>query len=135
MTVYLYKLEEDYRCYFPVNIRFKNKWCVIADNVITIKKGYAWNGCSPNQNIFDLGYIGTPNGTLDTATGKPKLYYASCVHDCLYQFKGAMEVTRKQADDLMLSHMKDQEFSLSYLYYVVIRALGWVFGSWRYSVY
>src|SRR5712691_2897454 len=52
---------------------------------ITVTQGYAWDGCSPKFCFCDL-LFGTPDGVVDTQTGRPKTYYASLVHDALYQF-------------------------------------------------
>ena len=52
---------------------------------ITVTREYAWNGCSPKVCIFDL-LVGTPDGVVHVRTGRPKTYFASMVHDALYQF-------------------------------------------------
>ena len=48
-------------------------------------KGYAWDGCSPKFQILDL-IFGTHDGAISENTGKAVTYYASMVHDVLYQF-------------------------------------------------
>jgi len=52
---------------------------------ITVTRRYAWNGCSPKFCFFDL-LIGTPEGVVHARTGRPKTYFASLIHDALYQF-------------------------------------------------
>jgi hypothetical protein len=52
---------------------------------ITVTARYAWDGCSPKLCVWDL-LLGTPDGVVDSATKQPKTYYASLVHDALYQF-------------------------------------------------
>jgi len=94
------------------------------DGSITVLKNYAWDGCTPKFCILDI-LIGTPDGAVDSRTGRPKTYYASLVHDALYQFLDpGLPLSRKQADDCLLRLMNETEFTLRLLYYWVVRALG-----------
>jgi hypothetical protein len=93
---------------------------------ISVTGGYAWNGCSPKFCFLDL-FIGTPDGVVYAVTGRPKTYYASMVHDALYQFLGADSPFRRpQADACFLRLMADSEFSLRHIYWLAVRALGWL---------
>jgi hypothetical protein len=93
---------------------------------ITVTKGYCWNGCSPKGVVFDL-LIGTPDGAVYEPTGRPKSYFASLVHDALYQFLGAdSPVTRRQADDAFLKLLRDSEFRLRWVYWMAVRVGGWL---------
>jgi hypothetical protein len=108
-------------------VSFKNKYCKMQeDGSVIAKKGFAWDGCTPKWVVFDL-MIGTPDGATDGSTGKPKTYYASLVHDILYQFAPRDQVTRLQADLEMLYQMEKTNFKLKKLYYRVIRLFG---GKW-----
>ena len=96
MRTYNYKLNSDYHYY---NIRLKGiylatEYVFISDGYITIKKGYAWNGCS---------YVPDFKST----------YYASLIHDALYQYK----VDRKIADLVFYDLMKRDNFKLKWIYY------------------
>lgn len=96
---------------------------------ITVTRGYAWNGCSPKICVFDL-LIGTPDGVVYARTGRPKTYYASMVHDALYQFLRAdSPLSRRQADDAFLRLMEVSEFALRWIYWVAVRLFGWL--VWR----
>ncbi|OBT07146.1 hypothetical protein A9267_14875 [Shewanella sp. UCD-FRSSP16_17] len=90
---------------------------------ITVKgsreKGYAWDGCTPKVNCFDLCLLGVPDGRKLVNTGKPITYYASMVHDVLCQYRHEIPITRKQADDVFLYYLGD--FQLRYLYYGFVR--------------
>jgi len=93
---------------------------------ITVLRGYAWNGCSPKVCVFDL-LIGTPDGVVHMATGRPKTYYASMVHDALYQFVTENSpVSRRQADEAFLKLMLESEFLLRWVYWAAVRAFGWL---------
>lgn len=112
-------------------IQFKNEWLKITpDGVITISSHYAWNGCSPKVNFLDITW-GTPDGRLNLSTSKPLTYYASKVHDVLYQFKGEHGVTRSEADELFLEMLKKENFILANVYYAFVRIGGWTLGSWK----
>ena len=105
---------------------------------ITIKKGYAWDGCTPKISIFDLFILGTPDGILSDKTGKPKAYYASLVHDALYQFLPEMNesqgITRRDADDFFQRILVEHEFAPNKIYWLAVRMLGGFFMGVRRSI-
>ena len=93
---------------------------------MTVTRGYAWNGCSPKICFLDL-LIGTPDGAVSATTGQPKTYFASMVHDALYQFlRAGSPITRPQADRCFLRLMAASEFSLRNVYWLAVRAFGWL---------
>jgi hypothetical protein len=92
--------------------------------------GYAWDGCSPKANWLDITW-GTPDGKLDWATEKPKTYYASLVHDVLYQYKQQHGLRRYQCDDVFYNLLKQAQFKPAKIYYLAVRLLGGVFGDWK----
>lgn len=95
-----------------------------TDGIITVVKGYAWDGATPKTCAFDL-VLGTPDGVVFLGTGKPKTYYASLVHDALYQFLPKdPPLTRAQADHCFLLLMQEHRFSLARLYWVAVRLFG-----------
>lgn len=97
---------------------------------ITVFTGYAWDGCSPKFNILDLFLFGTPDGIFNPIIGKPKTYYASLIHDALYQFMDdpRMPVKRNQMDKFFLLIMKRDNFLLRHIYYIAVRGLGWLYN-------
>ena len=102
----------------------KVRLIIEAAGRITVTRGYSWNGCSPKVCVLDL-LIGTPDGVVNARTGRPKTYFASMVHDALYQFLRANSpVSRRQADRCFLQLMDDSEFSLRYVYWLAVRILG-----------
>lgn len=128
-----YKLDEPFSIYNKTFIKSKGKkfrskkgviLCSIdVDGEMTIFPGYAWDGCTPNFSILGLFFIGTPDGHTYYATGKPITYYASLVHDALYQFR-PVGTTRKDADDLFYEILKKSQFQLAYVYYKAVRIFG-----------
>ncbi len=110
-----------------LNYEFENDWLKISgDGVIVVKgsysHGYAWDGCSPKWNFFDLWLLGTPDGRNLVNTQKPITYYASLIHDILLQYQSDIGITRKEADRIFLHFLGD--FSSRYLYYFAVRAFG-----------
>jgi hypothetical protein len=71
---------------------------------ITIPAGYKWNGCT-------------------LAPDFKKTYYASLVHDALYQYKCG----RKLADKVFYKMLKEEGFKLAWIYYAGTRIFGWIF--------
>jgi hypothetical protein len=91
---------------------------------VTVTGGYAWNGCSPKFCFCDI-LIGTPEGVVDAVTEKPKTYYASLVHDALYQFlPDGLPITRRDADICFLLLMQATAFRPRLIYYLVVRLFG-----------
>lgn len=78
---------------------------------ITVTRGYAWNGCSPKICVWDF-LLGTPDGVVYARTGRPKTYYASLIHDALYQFlPDGLPVGRRDADAFFLRLLEESEFA------------------------
>lgn len=128
--------------------RFKNpkkraceyNWLKITeDGTIIVKgtfdRGYAWDGCTPK-----VGFIDNTFGILDgrihhfkKADYKPKAYYASMVHDVLYQYKRCAPITRKEADKIFLDLLKEADYMWALPYYWAVRSFGWIFSGWKYN--
>ena len=88
--LYIFKLEEDYH-FQSEKVSTKPKedleFCgdksklrlrIATDGTITVKEGYAWDGCSPKLNVLDLFWVGTPDGAINE--NKPVTYYASLLN-------------------------------------------------------
>lgn len=104
-----------------------NLWLIVEKSGrITVTRGYAWNGCSPKLCVWDL-LVGTPDGVVHAETGKPKTYYASLVHDALYQFlRNDLPYTRQDADRFFLRLLEESDFAPRGLYWLFVRAFGWI---------
>ena len=130
---YIYSLTEDYEYLSSIkDCDFENEWFKLSnDGKIIVKgsnkQGYAWDGCSLKFKVVDV-YFGTPEGVLNRNTGQTKTYYASLVHDVLYQFSNDIKasVKRKEADVEFYNILKRDEFKLARLYYWAVRAFGWI---------
>lgn len=96
----------------------------------SVGNGYAWDGCSPKKHFLHF-LIGTPDGKLDYRTEKPITYYASMVHDIIYQFKSEVDISRKEADVLFKITLKESGFMWSGLYYLMVRLFGGFYGKWK----
>ena len=103
---YIYKLENDYHYYNDklVGIELATEYVFIYNGYVTIKKGYSWNGCN-----FVPDFKGT--------------YYASLLHDALYQYK----IKRSIADKIFLDIMRRDKFVGGWVYYKGVRIFGWIF--------
>ena len=126
-----WKLNDDYvfeNKYFD-GLDIDYEWASVHDGKLTIYAGYAWNGCSPKKSYWSLFVIGTPDGTIEINTGKQKAYYASLVHDCLYQYK---IINRKHADKIFLELLRKSEFLPAKLYYLAVRLFGKEFKPNKY---
>lgn len=89
----------DYRSELLLGVTFENNWVTIGDGVITIKQGYAWDGCSPAWYLPVVGWMGAPDGPVDSE-GRPQSYYATLVHDALCQFRTELLIPKKVTVDL-----------------------------------
>lgn len=105
---------------------FEAEWLTIdCEGRVTVKanqNGYAWDGCTPKWSILNLFILGVPDGHVDYRTGKPFTYYASMVHDALYQYLDTIPVTKDQVDRLFLEMLGD--FKLKQVYYLAVKWFG-----------
>ena len=84
-------------------------------------EGYAWNGCRPKVCVFDF-LLGTPEGVVYAKTGRRKTYFASLVHDALYQFLPEdLPYRRRDADRFFLVLLGDSEFAPRWPYSAAVR--------------
>jgi hypothetical protein len=97
---------------------------------------YAWDGCTPKFTLFDI-VLGVPDGVPNRVTTKPKAYYASLMHDVLYQFLDArLPLSRAQADRVFLELLTRDRFAPRPIYYAAVRLLGGLarlFTRWKRS--
>jgi hypothetical protein len=85
---------------------------------------YAWDGCTPKFKVFDF-LIGTPDGAPNNLTKKPKTYYASLVHDALYQFLEINpSVSKLQADKIFRELLSRDGFAPRNIYYFFVVIFG-----------
>jgi hypothetical protein len=128
--LWIFRLTEPKEFSSPLTgITFQGQWLtILPDGKLIITKGYAWDGCTPKWNILDLFILGTPDGIINYKTGLPKTYYASLVHDALYQYKHYLPFTRKQIDKLFLEMLQAEKFVWAWPYYFFVRTFGWVFN-------
>jgi uncharacterized protein DUF1353 len=114
------------------DVTFKDKTGTVRlivrrSGTITVTRRYAWDGCSPKLCVLDV-LLGTPDGVVDSTTKQPKTYYASLVHDALYQFLlDGLPYKRRQADKCFLRLMAETGFVPRYLYWAAVRLFGWLF--------
>lgn len=101
-----------------------------------VPASYAWDGCTPKFSLFDIVF-GIPDGIPNQVTKKPKAYYASLMHDVLYQFLDAnLPLSRAQADAVFLEILTRDHFAPRPIYYAAVRAFGGVarlFTRWKRS--
>ena len=133
----IYKFYEDkyntVKTSFTLEKEYESEFLhITTDGKITVKgkpdRNYAWNGCTPMYQFMGLSF-GTPDGTTNIETKKPHAYYASMFHDVLYQNKEC-GLSRLDADRLFYVLLKESGFPLAKIYYLAVRAVGWIFGTW-----
>lgn len=115
-------------------------WLSISeDGTIQVKgsrdNGYAWDGCTPKFNFLQITWGICDGGITKFGKGdyKPYTYYASMIHDVLYQYKRCAPVTRKEADKIFYKMLKKSGFKLAPIYYLFVRSFGWWFKGWKYK--
>ena len=116
------------------------KWLNINENgTITVKgtykNGYAWDGCTPKRNFLHITW-GNFDGELKRFSKgdyKPYTYYASMIHDVLYQYKRCAPITRKEVDRIFYIMLKESSFMWARMFYLGVRMFGLVFRGWKYK--
>jgi hypothetical protein len=115
-----------YRTNWKLEKPFISDWLEISlDGMVTVKAnvaGYSWDGCTPKLDILNLVVIGVPDGHKDYRTQKPYTYYASMVHDALYQYLDSIPISKNQVDLLFLKMLGD--FKLRQFYYFAVKFFG-----------
>lgn len=109
-------LDQDFQIKLAIEIKgyYKfyhagNLWGTLCDGVLTIKRGYAWNGCS---------FVPDTKKTL----------VAGLIHDFMYQFScGDAAWCRAKADELFYIQLEQERFIAAKLYYIGVHSLGWAF--------
>lgn len=100
---------------------------LFPDGRAIVRAGYAWDGCTPKFALLDL-VLGIPDGVPNEKTRKPKTYYASLVHDVLYQFLDVdLPIDRRGADRAFRDLMRRDAFLLGGVYWAFVRLFGWLF--------
>ncbi len=100
----------------PFQGSWQGEYCKIISGTLTIYEGFYFDGLSYARD-----------GKRDS-NGLPLSWRASALHDCLYNEHNS-PLTRKQVDKLLLKELKKIGFTCAYLYYLGVRAFGWMF--WR----
>lgn len=136
MRVYKFTHKQDFSVYSKdlKDRYFHSQWMTIIDGKVIVigsnKKGYSWDGCSPKFEFLDL-ILGTPDGRTIQKTNRPITYFASMVHDVIYQHKSEVPISRKEADLLFGRMLKDSGFFWYKVYYLAVRAFGGFYGKWK----
>lgn len=141
-TVKKYKFVEHQDVWLETSLTgrtFESYWLSIQpDGRMLIKGsnqgGYIWDGCTPK--FYIAGKLrGTPDGRMDTTTGKPITYYASMVHDVLFHYgiqpEKQLPISRHEADKLFAVLLRKAGFRWWPIYYVGVRAGGGFYGRWH----
>ena len=105
-------------------------WLTIHHNGdFLISAGYSWDGCSPKLAKIGNFWIGVPDGRINPETGKHQAYFATLIHDILYQFKHKdhMPFSRREMDKFFYQLLKESNFRFTKLYFWAVRLLG---GIW-----
>lgn len=93
-------------------------WMVIDGKFITVKAGYAWNGCSPKRCVLGI-WIGTPDTAKNTL--------ASLIHDALCQFFSTVHFPFNKFEVDLIFHaiMEASGFLLADTYYYAVSTCGY----------
>jgi hypothetical protein len=134
----VYKYVSNIDCCLQTNLlnrEFNDEWLSVSNTgEICCKgthgEGYAWDGCSPKFNFLHFIW-GTPDGKLDYNTEKPYTYYASMIHDVIYQYKDKIDISRKEADIIFKEILHDAGFLWWWVYYIGVRIGGGFYGKWK----
>ena len=121
---YLYKLEKDYTYQHPIfdGVLFENEWCHITGSKITVKAGYACDGCTPKVDLLGLVTLGVPDGRLHE--GRPMTYHASLIHDVLCQYRRELPFSKRGVVTLFADMLSDVGFPLRRLYVSCVDQFG-----------
>ena len=127
--VWRYRLDRDYSLTHPIlNNRdyFNNEFITIENGTLTVRAGYAWDGCTPSfYLLWGLVCIGTPDGAI--RYGYPWLYFVSLIHDVLCQYRKDLPFTKQEVTTIFYDMMAQCNWPLKGLYRFAV----YYFGSDR----
>lgn len=106
----LYDISDFYRGGDVVFYDFINKSKVIGfikNGVLTIKKGFVWDGCTPKFRLFGV-IFGVPDFK--------ETYDASLIHDFLIKTSPFHKMSRKTMDDIFEYFLRLNNFKYTWLY-------------------
>ena len=105
----------------PYRVRARTTRC---RSVAAAHPGRQSDHCSPKVCVFDF-LLGTPEGVVYAPTEKRKTYFASLMHDALYQFlPDGLPFRRRHADRFFLVLLGESEFAPRWLYWAAVRLFG-----------
>lgn len=125
-VIYKYKLTEDRQYFFEElrGIEFESEWATVRDGVLTIRAGYAWDGCSRKWKVF--GHIvGTPDGL------KGQTRWASLVHDVFCQYRGELLISKETTLVIFDKMLKEARWFARPVYVFAVDKFGpqdWLLG-------
>lgn len=97
---------------------------ILPNGDARVLASYAWDGCTPKFSLFDIVF-GAPDGIPNQVTKKPKAYYASLIHDVLYQFLDAdLPLSKAHADRIFLDILARDRFAPRSIYYIAVCVFG-----------
>lgn len=98
-------------------VEFESEWATISGGRMTVREGYAHDGCSPK-----FKFLGKVWGVWDGPNDECEI--ASRVHDVLCQYRGLVPVTRKQTIKVFCRLLKDAGWKLRVLYVCCVYKFG-----------
>lgn len=79
----------------------------IKNGILTILKGFAWDGCTPKFRIF---------GTIIGVPDFKETYIASAIHDFLINNQLVHTLSRKSMDMIFEDILRSESFKLTFIY-------------------
>lgn len=109
---WIYQLQEDYTVYSKhlEGVEYENQWILITGGSITIRRHYAWDGCTPKYFLPVFGWVGVSDGPINDA-GYPQAYHASLVHDALCQFRNNILINKESTLNIFKEMLVTDGFS------------------------
>ncbi len=144
--IFTWKLDRDVQVKLSIyGVDYKQTYLTMSPKgELHINKNYAWNGCSPKFEVFGMVF-GTPEGALPKDQEKqsilknlenqgyhdldwrmPKTYYASLLHDSLYQIseKCSGQMRRDKVDTIFYQILRAYNFFPAPFYYQAVKYFG-----------